>query len=125
MHKLPTGISTTTVHLPLISVTLSRAELPVRRQSWSVGGGFAEPWGAGPATLWGVPLTRLAFYTGAVAVGALEVVEWPVALLVVLGSYVAGRARDLATPLSAPAVPPAGIAVRGPGLPPVPHATGG
>lgn len=39
---------------------------------------------------------RLAFYAGVAALGALEVVEWPVALLVAAGSYVAQKTRPAA-----------------------------
>jgi len=43
-----------------------------------------------------VPLSRLAFYGGALPLGALEVVEWPVTLLVLAGTYVVDRARSSA-----------------------------
>jgi len=43
-----------------------------------------------------LPLSRLAFYGGALALGVLEVVEWPVTLLVVAGTYVVDRARSSA-----------------------------
>jgi len=44
----------------------------------------------------GMTLSRLAFYGGAIALGGLGVVEWPVTLLVMAGTYVADRARPTA-----------------------------
>jgi len=41
-----------------------------------------------------LPLSRLAFYGAAVALGVLEVVEWPVTLLVVAGTYLTDRATS-------------------------------
>ncbi len=73
------------VRLPLISVAVTR---PVRRRGQQLfaeprtrGGGRARAGsGAAPTgalSFRGVPLPRLAFYVGAEALGALEVVEWP------------------------------------------------
>jgi len=44
----------------------------------------------------GMTLSRLAFYGGAIALGGLGVVEWPVTLLVMAGTHVADRARPTA-----------------------------
>ena len=100
------GGRVTTVRVPLISVAITR---PARRRGPQVsaeprtaGGGRARAdFGAAPTralSFRGMPLPRLAFYVGAVALGALEVVEWPVTLLVVAGTYVTDRARNSAAP---------------------------
>ncbi len=90
----PGGARTTTIRLPLISATFTRSARPDRQQTPS--DGRVPAVGATPAGvpgLRGVSLPRVAFYAGAVALGALEVVEWPVTLLVAAGTYVADRAR--------------------------------
>ena len=105
----PGGARTTTIRLPLISATFTRSARPDRQQTPSAGRVPAV--GATPAGvpgLRGVSLPRVAFYAGAVALGALgalEVVEWPVTLLVVAGTYVADRARG--TVAAAGSAPPA------------------
>jgi len=108
----PGGARTTTIRLPLISATFTRSARADRQQTPS--GGRVPAVGATPAGvpgLRGVSLPRVAFYAGAVALGALEVVEWPVALLVVAGTYVADRARgSVAAAGSAP--PAAGQPIR-------------
>ncbi len=69
----------------------------------------------------GVSLSRAAFYAGAVALGALEVVEWPVTLLVVAGTYLADQVRGPATPAAFP--PGSGPSTSDVPLPPdAPHA---
>jgi len=108
----PGGARTTTIRLPLISATFTRSARADRQQTPS--GGRVPAVGATPAGvpgLRGVSLPRVAFYAGAVALGALEVVEWPVTLLVVAGTYVADRARgSVAAAGSAP--PAAGQPIR-------------
>ena len=102
----PGGARTTTIRLPLISATFTRSARPDRQQTPS--DGRVPAVGATPAGvpgLRGVSLPRVAFYAGAVALGALEVVEWPVTLLVVAGTYVADRARG--TVAAAGSAPPA------------------
>lgn len=102
----PGGARTTTIRLPLISATFTRSARPDRQQTPSDGrvpAVGATP--AGVAGLRGVSLPRVAFYAGAVALGVLEVVEWPVTLLVVAGTYVADRARG--TVAAAGSAPPA------------------
>ena len=104
------GNRTTTIRLPLVSVTLTRPDgqdgqpSPGALQTSSAGG---RPAAAGPAStgamsVGGVSLSRAAFYAGAVALGALEVVEWPVTLLVVAGTYLADQVRGPATPAAIP-----------------------
>ena len=108
----PGGARTTTIRLPLISATFTRSARADRQQTPS--GGRVPAVGATPAGvpgLRGVSLPRVAFYAGAVALGVLEVVEWPVTLLVVAGTYVADRARgSVAAAGSAP--PAAGQPIR-------------
>jgi len=50
-----------------------------------------------------LPLSRLAFYGGALALGVLEVVEWPVTLLVVAGTYLTDRATTTDNAADSPA----------------------
>jgi len=101
----PGGARTTTIRLPLISATFTRSARPDRQQTPSDGRvpAVGETM-AGVPGLRGVSLPRVAFYAGAVALGALEVVEWPVTLLVVAGTYVADRARG--TVAAAGSAPP-------------------
>ena len=90
----PGGARTTTIRLPLISATFTRSARPDRQQIPSDGRVPAVGvTSAGVPGLRGVSLPRVAFYAGAVALGVLEVVEWPVTLMVVAGTYVADRAR--------------------------------
>ncbi|HSP36553.1 MAG TPA: hypothetical protein VLR26_02240 [Frankiaceae bacterium] len=76
-----------TLRLPLFTAT-------VTRNTASTAGNAPHRAGA-PS---GAQTRRLAFYVGAVALGALEIIEWPVALLVAAGAYVAGRSRDTRAP---------------------------
>jgi len=64
-----------------------------------------------------VSLSRAAFYAGAVALGALEVVEWPVTLLVVAGTYLADQVRGPAAPAATPGGSGSSSAPAGPVLP--------
>ncbi len=50
-----------------------------------------------------IPRSRWALYGAAVALGALEVVEWPVALLVVAGTYLTDRATSTDNAADSPA----------------------
>jgi len=91
------GVGATTIRLPFVTTSFSRAPRAARS------GGPGAPWtpqasvGQAVAGLRSpVPLSRLAFYGGALALGVLEVVEWPVTLLVLAGTYVADRARSSA-----------------------------
>ncbi len=93
---------TTTIRLPLISATFTRPARP-KGQEPSPGSEASSLMGRVPtagspaadeaAPVRGVSLARAAFYAGAVALGALEVVEWPVTLLVVAGTYLADQVR--------------------------------
>ncbi len=102
MSAAPGGDRTTTVRLPLISVTFTRPARPDHQEPSlsshapsftgrvrTAGSAVAD----GRVPVGGVSMPRLAFYAGAVALGALEVVEWPVTLLVVAGTYVADQVR--------------------------------
>jgi len=94
-----------TIRSPRIS-DADRASHPV---------GEAEPWtpqtsirqtAAALPPPQGTTLTRLAFYGGAITLGALGVVEWPVTLLMMAGTYVADRARPTtASPPDSGALP--------------------
>ena len=52
-----------------------------------------------------VAAVPLAFYGAAVALGVLEVVEWPVTLLVVAGTYLTDRATSTDNAADSPASP--------------------
>lgn len=103
------GPRTRTIRLPLISVTFTRPESGGHRQDSAAGNetarGSAPAAGSrgptGASSLGGLPLPRAAFYAGAVALGALQVVEWPVTALVLTGTYLADRARDSAATTAA------------------------
>jgi len=86
----PAGTGTSTIRLPFVTASFHRGSRPV---------GPEAPWtpqasvGQAVASLRSpLPLSRLAFYGAAVALGVLEVVEWPVTLLVVAGTYLTDRA---------------------------------
>lgn len=99
----------TTIRLPLVTATFTRRD-PAAGQAdagpaVATYGAAAAPVAArsGPRGLLGRPSgRRLAFYAGASALAVLGVVEWPVTLLVVAGTYAADRARS-ATPTPTPA----------------------
>jgi|NGEPerStandDraft_6_1074524.scaffolds.fasta_scaffold30731_4 hypothetical protein len=88
----------TTLRLPFVTATFTR--VPVRP---AAGESTAPAGGSRPDE----QRQRLAFYAGAAALGALEVVEWPVALLVAAGTYLAGR-RTPTGPASRPVAGAAG-----------------
>ena len=93
----PAGTGTSTIRLPFMTASFhrdSRAPRPV---------GPGAPWtpqasvGQAVASLRSpIPRSRWAFYGAAVALGVLEVVEWPVTLLVVAGTYLTDRATTTA-----------------------------
>ena len=92
------------VRLPLVSATFTMGA-PVEH-SRDGGPSSARSLSRGMWGLHGVPLQRAAFYAGAVALAALEVVEWPVTLLVVAGTYAVDRAhRDAEPPVVASSAP--------------------
>jgi len=91
------GVGATTVRLPFVTASFSRA--PRAARSGVPGAPWTPQASVGQAVAGlrsPVPLSRLAFYGGALALGALEVVEWPVTLLVLAGTYVVDRARSSA-----------------------------
>jgi hypothetical protein len=91
----PDERATLTLHLPLVTLTLSRPS------------GAAKPGAAppGPATAPGAASgggQRLLFYAGVAALGVAGVVEWPVAAAIAAGTYIAARTRPAAPPAPAP-----------------------
>lgn len=114
-----------TLRLPLISATFTRPAHPDRQVPTPGRPVASRPLGGAVPAVAGVPLPRLAFYAGAVVLGALEVVEWPVTLLVVAGTYLADHVRGPAAPGpgdpegAGAAVVSDGLDVGGP-VPPVP-----
>ncbi len=119
------GSRTTTIRLPLISATFTRQSRPDSQQrppaspASSSGGApsAAVPAITGAHSVGGVSLSRAAFYAGAVALGALEVVEWPVTLLVVAGTYLADQVRGSAATAATPGGSGSSSAPAGPVLP--------
>ncbi len=110
-----TGGGTTTIRLPFVTASFHRGTRAPR----SVGAG--APWtpqasvGQAVASLRSpLPLSRWAFYGGAVALGVLEVVEWPVALLVVAGTYLIDRAPSTDNAAVSPAPAAADLVVPSP-----------
>jgi hypothetical protein len=77
---------TLSIHLPLVTVTFGpQPAVPVPAQmAFPVP---AQP--AAPAPGSGATLERLAFYGGVAAAGALGALEWPVAVAVAAGTWVA------------------------------------
>jgi len=76
---------TTTVRLPVFTVAVTRHAVPAS----ATGSGSGTRTAGTPASRAG----KLAFYGGIAALGALEVVEWPVAVALGAGAYVVRRMR--------------------------------
>jgi hypothetical protein len=89
---------TSTVHLPFVTASFTRT--PGRSgvpNPLSVVAGVAGAAGdALGAAVSAVPRQKVLFYTGVAALGVAGVVEWPVAAVVVAGTYVASRSRGRA-----------------------------
>lgn len=90
-----TGTTVATVRLPLFTATITKNGAPSGRTS-APGADVSRS---------DLQMRRLAFYGGAAALGVLEVIEWPVALLVAAGMYVAGRSRENAVAAAVSAGP--------------------
>ncbi len=91
------GTGATTIRLPFVTASFHRG--PRAPRSVGAGASWTPQASVGQAVASlrsPVPLSRLAFYGGAVALGVLEVVEWPVTLLVVAGTYLTDRATTTA-----------------------------
>jgi len=111
----PAGTGTSTIRLPFVTASFhrgSRAPRPV---------GPGAPWtpqasiGQAVASLHvPIPRSRWALYGAAVALGALEVVEWPVALLVVAGTYLTDRVTSTDNAADSPARVAADLVVPSP-----------
>jgi len=119
----PPGTGTSTIRLPFVTASFHRGPRAPR----PVGPG--APWtpqasvGQAVASLRSpLPLSRLAFYGAAVALGVLEVVEWPVTLLVVAGTYLTDRATSTDNAADSPAPAAADLVVPSPAEQ---HAAGG
>ncbi len=82
---------TTTVRLPVFTVAVTRHAVPAASATGS-GSGMGTRTAGTPASRAG----KLAFYGGIAALGALEVVEWPVAVALGAGVYVLRRMRPAA-----------------------------
>ncbi len=98
------GAGATTVRLPFVTASFSRA--PRAARSGGAGASWTPQASVGQAVAGlrsPLPLSRLAFYGGALALGVLEVVEWPVTLLVVAGTYLTDRATTTDNAADSPA----------------------
>jgi len=100
----PASTGTSTIRLPFMTASFhrgSRAPRPV---------GPGAPWTpqasvgqAADSLHVPIPRSRWALYGAAVALGVLEVVEWPVALLVVAGTYLTDRVTSTDNAADSPA----------------------
>jgi len=99
------GAGATTIRLPFVTASFHRGR-PRAPRPVGAGASWTPQASVGQAVASlrsPVPLSRLAFYGGAVALGVLEVVEWPVTLLVVAGTYLTDRATTTDNAADSPA----------------------
>ena len=91
---------TTTIRLPFMTASFTRPPRPAPVVvPWTPQASIGQ---VADALHLPIPRSRWALYGGAVVLGALEVVEWPVALLVVAGTYLTDRATTTASPTQSP-----------------------
>ncbi len=127
----PASTGTSTIRLPFVTASFHRGSRAPRAPRPVGPGAPGAPWtpqasvGQAVASLRSpLPLSRLAFYGAAVALGVLEVVEWPVTLLVVAGTYLTDRATSTSTDNAADSPAPAAADLVVPS-PAEQHAAGG
>ncbi len=125
----PAGTGTSTIRLPFVTASFHRGSRAPRAPRPVGPGAPGAPWtpqasvGQAVASLRSpLPLSRLAFYGAAVALGVLEVVEWPVTLLVVAGTYLTDRATSTDNAADSPVSAAADLVVPSPAEQ---HAAGG
>ncbi len=125
----PASTGTSTIRLPFMTASFHRGSRAPRAPRPVGPGAPGAPWtpqasvGQAVASLRSpLPLSRLAFYGAAVALGVLEVVEWPVTLLVVAGTYLTDRATTTDNAADSPAPAAADLVVPSPAEQ---HAAGG
>jgi len=125
----PASTGTSTIRLPFVTASFHRGSRAPRAPRPVGPGAPGAPWtpqasvGQAVASLRSpLPLSRLAFYGAAVALGVLEVVEWPVTLLVVAGTYLTDRATTTDNAADSPAPAAADLVVPSPAEQ---HAAGG
>jgi len=125
----PASTGTSTIRLPFVTASFHRGSRAPRAPRPVGPGAPGAPWtpqasvGQAVASLRSpLPLSRLAFYGAAVALGVLEVVEWPVTLLVVAGTYLTDRATSTDNAADSPAPAAADLVVPSPAAQ---HAAGG
>jgi hypothetical protein len=87
----PDERATLTLHLPLVTLSVSRPSGARARPGATPPGPATAP-GAGSGG------QRLLFYAGVAALGVAGVVEWPVAAAIAAGTYIAARSRPAAPP---------------------------
>ncbi len=92
----------TTIRLPFMTASFTRPprSASVAAAAWTPQASIRQ---AADSLHVPIPRSRWALYGAAVALGALEVVEWPVALLVVAGTYLTDRATSTDNAADSPA----------------------
>jgi len=100
----PANAGRTTIRLPFMTASLTRpprsASVAAAAAAWTPQASMRQ---AADSLHVPIPRSRWALYGAAVALGALEVVEWPVALLVVAGTYLTDRATSTDNAADSPA----------------------
>jgi len=98
----PVNAGRTTIRLPFMTASFTRPprSASVAAAAWTPQASIRQ---AADSLHVPIPRSRWAFYGAAVALGALEVVEWPVALLVVAGTYLTDRATSTDNAADSPA----------------------
>jgi len=96
----PVNAGRTTIRLPFMTASFTRPprSASVAAAAWTPQASIRQ---AADSLHVPIPRSRWALYGAAVALGALEVVEWPVALLVVAGTYLTDRATSTDSPARA------------------------
>jgi len=98
----PVNAGRTTIRLPFMTASFTRPprSASVAAAAWTPQASMRQ---AADSLHVPIPRSRWALYGAAVALGALEVVEWPVALLVVAGAYLTDRATSTDNAADSPA----------------------
>jgi len=98
----PVNAGRTTIRLPFMTASFTRPprSASVAAAAWTPQASIRQ---AADSLHVPIPRSRWALYGAAVALGALEVVEWPVALLVVAGTYLTDRATSTDNAADSPA----------------------
>jgi len=98
----PVNAGRTTIRLPFMTASFTRPprSASVAAAAWTPQASVGQ---AADSLHVPIPRSRWALYGAAVALGVLEVVEWPVALLVVAGTYLTDRVTSIDNAADSPA----------------------